>query len=91
MSKARSLDQFIRKCEPEPAASCEACGESFTCGAGTGTCWCGEIKLSDAVRAELRTRYERCLCRACLEKLAVDSSTGMAASGQGDSELGTSR
>ena len=90
MSKARSLDQFIKKCEPEPAA-CEACGQSFTCGAGTGACWCVEIKLSDAIRAEFRTRYERCLCRACLEKLALDSDTETAAPERGESELGTSR
>jgi hypothetical protein len=25
------------------------------------------VKLSEAERAELRSRYERCLCRACLE------------------------
>jgi hypothetical protein len=49
---------------------CEACGGEFTCGASLGACWCGEIKLSDAARAELRARYERCLCRACLETYA---------------------
>jgi hypothetical protein len=53
----------------EPAM-CEACGESFVCGATLSGCWCQEIKLSDEVRAELRTRYERCLCRTCLEGLA---------------------
>jgi hypothetical protein len=90
LSQTRSLDQFIKKCEPEPSV-CESCGQSFTCGAATGACWCAELKLSESVRAELRTRYERCLCRACLEKPALDSSTETAAPGQGGSELGTSR
>jgi hypothetical protein len=47
---------------------CEACGQTFTCGAALGSCWCSEVELSDSARAELRARYEKCLCRACLEK-----------------------
>jgi hypothetical protein len=96
MSSRRVLDQFIKTCEPVPSA-CEACGQSFACGAGSGACWCGEIELSDAVRAELRTRYGRCLCRACLEKLAAGEKLAaapgddMIESGQGGSTLGTSR
>jgi hypothetical protein len=89
MSETSLLDQIVKTCEPAPSA-CEACGENFACGAKTGGCWCAEIKLSDAVRDELRTTYERCLCRACLEKLAAASSVEMSKSGQGDSELGTS-
>jgi len=57
----------------EPS-KCEACGESFTCGATLSGCWCQEIKLTDAVRTELRSRYERCLCRTCLEKFAEGES-----------------
>ncbi|MBA2734985.1 MAG: cysteine-rich CWC family protein [Acidobacteria bacterium] len=49
---------------------CEACGELFVCGATASSCWCQEIPLSDVTRAELRTRYQRCLCRACLENYA---------------------
>jgi hypothetical protein len=90
VSKSLSLDQFIKTCETE-TASCEACGENFACGLKTGACWCVDIELSDAVRAELRTKYQRCLCRACLEKMARDSGALMAATGQGESELGTSR
>ena len=49
--------------------ACEACGESFSCEISLGTgCWCGEIKLSDETRQELRAKYTSCLCRACLEK-----------------------
>ena len=56
---------------------CEACGEEFVCGAALSSCWCQEIKLSEAVRAELRTRYQRCLCRACLENYAeVEKNNG---------------
>jgi hypothetical protein len=89
MSESSPLVQIMKTCQPLPV-KCEACGESFACGASTGVCWCGEIKLSDAVREELRAKYQRCLCRACLEKLAVASSIEMLESGQGDSELGTS-
>jgi hypothetical protein len=63
------LDQPVSARCPEPAV-CEACGTEFACGATLAGCWCGEIKLSDGVRAELSQRYERCLCRACLESFA---------------------
>ncbi|HEX8846904.1 MAG TPA: cysteine-rich CWC family protein [Pyrinomonadaceae bacterium] len=51
-------------------STCEACGETFTCGAGLSGCWCAEIELSEATRAELRERYRSCLCRSCLENYA---------------------
>ena len=55
--------------------ACEACGETFTCEISLGKgCWCGEIKLSDETRQELRAKYKKCLCRACLEKVGVSSS-----------------
>lgn len=47
---------------------CEGCGQEFHCGASVWGCWCAEMKLSDAARAELRAKYRECLCRACLEK-----------------------
>jgi hypothetical protein len=55
------------------AATCEACGKPFTCGATLKGCWCSEIKLSDETRAELKSSYRNCLCRECLEKLEQDS------------------
>jgi hypothetical protein len=69
MSTLRILDQPAKTCGPEPS-ECEACGQNFNCGAALAGCWCVEIKLSDAARQELRTRYQRCLCRACLESFA---------------------
>ena len=51
-----------------PKQRCEACGQEFHCGASLAGCWCAEIELSEAVRAELRAKYRGCLCRACLEK-----------------------
>jgi hypothetical protein len=53
----------------EPSV-CEACGEQFGCGATLAGCWCSELKLSDETRAELRERYQSCLCRTCLESFA---------------------
>ncbi|HYO92336.1 MAG TPA: cysteine-rich CWC family protein, partial [Pyrinomonadaceae bacterium] len=63
----RNLSQYIyqRSCSD---AACESCGATFSCGASATSCWCAEVKLSEAVRTELRARYERCLCRACLER-----------------------
>jgi len=51
-----------------PNATCPACGRRFACGASLRGCWCSQIQLSDAARAELRHRYTGCLCRACLER-----------------------
>ena len=47
---------------------CEACREQFACEISLGGCWCGEIRLSENTRRELRAKYRSCLCRACLEK-----------------------
>lgn len=45
---------------------CAACGEPFECGKDEGQCWCFEIPVSDAMLKELREKYDRCLCQACL-------------------------
>lgn len=50
--------------------ACEKCGELFACGATLSGCWCQDIELTEAVRADLRTRYARCLCRTCLVEIA---------------------
>jgi hypothetical protein len=62
-------------------STCEACGAAFVCGATLAGCWCTEIKLTDTTRADLRGKYERCLCRACLEGLA-DAETNAEASAE---------
>jgi cysteine-rich CWC protein len=64
-----NLDSFISQLAARPSV-CESCGAEFACGATLAGCWCNEIKLSDETRAELRTRFSSCLCRACLERLA---------------------
>ena len=69
---ALTLSRMLAYVSPRfrPASTCEACGGPFTCGATLGGWWCSEVKVSDAVRADLRTRYKKCLCRACLERAA---------------------
>lgn len=52
---------------------CARCGSEFSCGASLRGCWCSEIKVSDATRADLSSRYRGCLCRDCLERVAVDN------------------
>lgn len=59
-----------RMCAPQAEEICEACGAQFSCGAKLAGCWCSEVQLTDALRAELRERYQHCLCRACLESFA---------------------
>jgi hypothetical protein len=70
ISDLRSLAGLIHP-EGRGQSTCEACGAAFTCGATLAGCWCTEVKLSDETRAGLRTKYERCLCRECLEKCAA--------------------
>ena len=60
---------------------CEACGESFACEVSLGRgCWCGELKLSEDIRQELRGKYKDCLCRACLEEAKAKNSNSQAQS-----------
>jgi hypothetical protein len=63
------------------AEACESCGAEFECGASLASCWCSEVKLDDAARAELRARFRRCLCRACLEGYAARAAQGGARDG----------
>lgn len=67
--KLRSLVQFIHPRFRDNSV-CEACGNEFVCGATLAGCWCSEIKLTDEIRADLRKKYERCLCRDCLENIS---------------------
>jgi len=48
--------------------ACESCGHDFKCGATLTGCWCMHVKLTDEMRADLRARYKKCLCKSCLEK-----------------------
>lgn len=66
----RELAAFVSPNWREPE-TCEACGSQFTCGASLRGCWCTEVKLSERVRAQLRQRYQHCLCRECLERFAT--------------------
>ena len=46
--------------------ACESCGREFTCGADTGSCWCGSMELGADRLAILREHFELCLCPDCL-------------------------
>ncbi|MGB7925460.1 MAG: cysteine-rich CWC family protein [Pyrinomonadaceae bacterium] len=77
----RILGQSVSPQESCEASTCESCGEPFACGAQLSGCWCMEVEVSEAVRAELRERFQRCLCRACLERFA-ENDAGDAATGK---------
>lgn len=49
---------------------CESCGEEFVCGATLKGCWCMNMKVSDHARAEMKAKFNKCLCPNCLEKYA---------------------
>jgi len=68
-TQLRNLAGLVLPILREPSM-CEACGAPFICGASLSGCWCTEIKLSEATRADLKTRYRACLCRECLEGMA---------------------
>lgn len=67
--KAKDVLGFVLPKYKSPSV-CESCGGEFVCGAAITGCWCTEIKLSDETRADLRNKFDRCLCRNCLEALA---------------------
>jgi len=72
MKAKKVLGLFSEKYK-EPSV-CESCGEEFSCGATLKGCWCMNVDLTDETRADLKTKFERCLCRACLEKLSKQLS-----------------
>lgn len=50
---------------------CPRCGGSFHCGVnGAAPCPCTTVQLSAALQAQLRERFEGCLCVRCLADLA---------------------
>ncbi|HYE72893.1 MAG TPA: cysteine-rich CWC family protein [Blastocatellia bacterium] len=69
----RELTEFILPSKRAPR-ECEACGQTFDCGASIKGCWCFSIKLSAEVRQELRGRYKDCLCRKCLMQFSRSQS-----------------
>jgi len=72
-TELRKLAGLVLPVLREPSV-CEACGSEFSCGASLKGCWCSEIKLTDETRTELKASYRGCLCRECLERLAVDNT-----------------
>ena len=53
---------------------CEACGDEFICGATITGCWCTNIKVTDAARAEMKEKFQRCLCPKCLGSYSSDAA-----------------
>ena len=52
--------------------TCPRCCGAFHCGvADAAPCACSTVALSTSTLAELRERYEVCVCLACLVELAA--------------------
>lgn len=47
------------------------CQAVVTSDAEATNCWCSEIRLSEAARVDLQTRYQGCLCKNCLLKFTA--------------------
>ncbi|MCA0176424.1 MAG: cysteine-rich CWC family protein [Proteobacteria bacterium] len=64
---------MVSPCPAAPSAPslCPRCGAAFGCGAAQPGCACGQVRLTAAQRADLATRYQGCLCMACLRALAA--------------------
>ena len=53
---------------------CDACGASFGCGAGTGSCWCVEETVPAERARRVARHYDGCLCPDCLRDVAAGAS-----------------
>jgi hypothetical protein len=47
---------------------CESCNNEFFCGANVGECWCFAVEVEAETLADLRERFNSCLCEDCLLK-----------------------
>ena len=81
MSGLRRLLAVISPRYREPV-KCDGCGADFTCGASLSGCWCMKVEVSREARAKLRSQFNTCVCRDCLEKAqrTVSQVTGTAGS-----------
>ena len=66
LTKKRLLGLFSEKYKGNSV--CESCGEEFVCGATIKGCWCMKINLTADVGKELKSKFDGCLCKGCLEK-----------------------
>jgi len=54
---------------------CPRCERAFVCEAESAMqapCACFAVRLSDAARAGMRERYNRCLCAPCLKAIQAE-------------------
>lgn len=60
---------------------CPRCGGGFACGInGTAPCPCTTVTLSPDLLADLRWRFQGCLCLNCLRELSAGESANEALS-----------
>lgn len=64
---------------------CESCGDGFSCGAGSGSCWCFELPVADAIPE----KYGECLCEKCLKSFTTKEATTTEAHSSGSLVEGT--
>jgi hypothetical protein len=62
---------------PNEKLTCEACGESFECGAKSGTCWCFDLAIEPESLALLREQFQNCLCFNCLQNSSQEKNKNL--------------
>jgi len=57
-------------------AACPRCAQPFHCGASEARCDCFELKLDEVMRQQLASKFQGCLCLACLRELQLQAAAG---------------
>jgi hypothetical protein len=73
-------------------ARCPRCGDTFGCGAANASpCACTRVRLSEALRTQLRESYSGCLCLGCLLALGAQPVVEPARAAPGAKDAATGR
>ena len=69
-----ALGETLQRALTGKRETCQACGAEFGCGALLTGCWCWKVDVPKATLADLKERYDRCLCPSCLDKAVAGTS-----------------
>ncbi len=61
----------------EEVKVCESCGVQFGCGARLEGCWCTEVTLPEWQADAIRSKFNDCLCPACLGSFSAEQAMKM--------------
>ncbi len=67
-----AISDTINKTLPKKSDTCERCGADFACEIAQTECWCTQVTVSEEAREYMRSKFESCLCRGCLEAIEAE-------------------